>query len=150
MEEGDTMRFIETLLAVLNQQEEIPDLPSNQLTVIDQRGTRVSAQLSCKHILQIARLQTLAFRASKSGELPTHTDITAQARETGGQYLNLAASLLTVQEDATRRVMMLEGLIIEIVRQIVPAESERFDVRYFVNEQRHLLWIPSPPRRFLD
>lgn len=65
-------------------------------------------------------------------------------------HVSTLANALGVMEDATRRIVMIERLIVEIVHEAVPTECERLNVLYCVNMKLEVLWRVSPQQRFLD
>jgi hypothetical protein len=131
------------ITAVLADEGEISELPTGELYPIDNEGVVVAESIEVTVALKIARLQTLIFREKEKGEMPE----TSMLPFYGPAAM---ASFLSVQEDATANIMMLERLIVEVVREAFPRESERFGVRYFLTSQRHLLCAESPQRRTLD
>lgn len=147
------MTFLETIVAILSDQPVIDTLPNDKLNVFD-IGKPIGGRRLPMNVLQrLARLQTLIVRAQSMGEMPA-TDVMEGLQDPGERtqlsQLDAMAAALGIQEDSTRRIMMLERLIVEIVREAVPTECERLDVRYCVNMQLEVLWSPSPRQRFLD
>lgn len=99
---------------------------------------------------KLARLQTLAFQAHEKSEMPSYEVIKSVVEVTGGNTPQTMADSLGVQEDVTRRIMMIERLIVEVVRESVPAECERNDVEYFAHVSGVIMRRPIKHRRFLD
>lgn len=142
--------FLATLLAVLGDQPEIENLPNNQLIASDYEGERLDKESTRPIFHKIARLQTLCFRAyedAQMSELDTIKEITAT---TGGSTAEIMDNALRIQEDATRRIMMLERLIVELVREAIPAEIERLNVEYVAHIDAVLMRRPIQRQRFLD
>lgn len=146
------MTFTETLRAILSDQSEIPKLPEDKLVAFSE-GQSIPTKLPLHILHRLVRLQTLIVQEQQRGEMPD-TDVLEglglASEQSEGSKLNSMAKSLSVQEDATKRILMLEQLIVEIVREAVPSECERFDVRYCVNLELDVLWSPNLKRRFLD
>ena len=147
--------FYTTLLAVLNEQSEIKELPSNHLAAnIYSEGERLPNQIPRDVFLKIARLQTLIVNEGDRSEMPSAEEEKNMREQLGVDFLTLTSKALCVKEDATRRIMMLEGMIIEIVRSILPEECDQFNMRYCAcfspPNSHYLLRAPAPQQRFLD
>lgn len=139
-------------MAVLSDQPEIDTLPANKLNVFDM-GEPIGMRLPHSILKRIVRLQTLIVREQQKGEMPkvdVMEGLETPAERTHFSQLSAMANALGIMEDGTRRIMMIERLIVEIVREAVPTECERLDVRYCVNMQLEVLWSKSPQQRFLD
>ena len=137
------MNFISTITAILTDQTDIKSLPNDELRPFESNhGEKTAKDISPFGKRKIARLQTLILHEHERGKMPEHgeapMDILAMANALG------------IQEDSTRRIMMMESLITEIVREEIPAETERFDVIYFLKHDWNLYRYPIPERRFLD
>lgn len=142
--------FLATLMAVLSDQDEIENLPNDKLIASELIGEPLESAVTMPIFLKIARLQTLAFRAHEIGEMPSFDSITQISGTTGGDAAKTIADSLGVKEDATRRIMMIERLIVEIVREAVPAECERNNVEYFGHLSGVIMRRATNSQRFLD
>ena len=142
--------FLTTLLAVLGDQPEIENLPNDKLIALDYEGYRLDRNTAWPVFHKVARLQTLCFHSHKEAQMPDLVEIKQMASVMGGSILEIMANSLGTQEDATRRIMMLERLIVEIVRDVVPAEIEQFDVDYIAHIDGVIVRRPVQQRRFLD
>jgi hypothetical protein len=142
--------FLATLLAVLGDQPEIENLPDNQLIASDHEGERLDKVATRPIFRKIARLQTLCFRAHEDARMPELDATKEIAATTGGSTAEIMANALGIQEDSTRRIMMLERLIVELVREAVPAEIERLDVEYVAHVDAVIMRRPIRRQRFLD
>ncbi len=140
------MSFLQTVLAVLTGQDEISELPSDKLIALT-NGEPIERRLSQEDLHKIIRLQTLIVHEQERGAMFEQGGL---PEEDGQDTQNVMAQYLAVQEDATARVIMLERLIVELVREAVPAECERFDVRYSVNLSLEVLRSRVSHHRFLD
>ena len=144
------INFLSTFLAVLNDQQEIPELPSNNLRAFDWDEPSVEREIPNQLLLKVARLQTLGVLVNKQGKLPDFEETNRIAELTGVSFMETAANALCTSEDSTYRCMMLERVIIEVVRGAIPTECHYFDVSYFVHRDRTLRRRPMSQRRFLD
>src|SRR3989344_667562 len=141
----DCMRsLIDIITSVLNSDETIPELPEDKLVAIKGKSC-LEVDLDRDTAYKIARLQTLAVMTRENGEIPN-----ISIPDDRGSGLLTMANSLTIQEDATNTIMMLERLLVEIVRKAVPSENERFGVRYFLDGNLKLCYSETPASRFLD
>ena len=142
------MTFVQTLTAILNDQEEIPGLPDNGLMGLDRDGQALPDKFSARDIVKLVRLQTLATREHFNSSI-----LDAEPSEKGDDQnvpFGVDSDLLKVQEDGILRIMMLEHLIVEIVRSIIPTESECFNVRYAITPTGRVMRCSVPGLRVLD
>ncbi|MEY2640730.1 MAG: hypothetical protein RL150_123 [Candidatus Parcubacteria bacterium] len=137
-------------MAVLTEADEIPDLPNNKLIPVGGTYECVSETVPRPVFRKIARLQTLCFQAYALGGVPDIGQADQQAALTGSTRHRVMEASLSTREDMVRRIMMLERLIVEIVRETFPAECSRFDVEYFVCLDDTLRCRPAERRRFFD
>ncbi|MES3031141.1 MAG: hypothetical protein V4697_01870 [Patescibacteria group bacterium] len=146
------MKLTGKIVAILSNHPDIPGLPTTELNPVN-HGEPIEKQPSHEIVLQLARLQTLIFREHERGDISPVEKVGAMSsgneESSYGATLNSMAQALSTQEDATRIVMMLEQLMVQIVRENIPTEHERLDVRYHVNEEWKVMWSPNPSRRFL-
>ncbi|MDE2041416.1 MAG: hypothetical protein KGI59_03500 [Patescibacteria group bacterium] len=142
--------FLSTLTAILNDQREIAELPSDKLIAFEHVGEAVQQQISTQFLLKIARLQTLCVRAHQDGEMPDYEDEKQIAKETGQNIQNVMAKSLGLMEDSTHRAIMLERLMVEVVREAFPSECEHFDVAYYAHISGQIMRRPNRHHRFLD
>lgn len=141
--------FPSILVAVLTGQPEITELPNNRLVASDQNGVALEEKIPRDLLFKIARLQTLSAQARKDAEIPSFEDAKQIAEETGAGFIVTGTNALGVQEDATHRIMMIERLIVEIVREAFPAECGQFDVHYAAHISGRIIRCPTQSRRFL-
>lgn len=141
--------FLATLSAVLSGQDEIENLPKNKLIASDQEGEEVKQTVPPHVFLMIARLQTLAFMEDDQSAMQPGENTAAVLETIGDDPVNTIPNALMVQEDGTRRIAMIERLIVEIVREALPAECEVFGVEYFAHESCVLMRRPTLQRRYL-
>lgn len=142
--------FLATLTAVLSGQDEIENLPNDRLIGFDYLGDPVEQTVPMSVFLKLARLQTLSFQAHEKSEMPSYEVVKNVVEVTGGNAAQTITDSLGVQEDDTRRIMMIERLIVEVVREAIPAECERNDVEYFAHVSGVIMRRPINNRRFLD
>lgn len=142
--------FLTTLMAVLSDQNEIENLPNDKLIASNHESNPIKQVVPTTVLIKIARLQTLAFQAHNKSKMPNCDVIKSIAEVTGSNTAQTMADSLGVQEDATRRIIMIERLIVEVVREAIPAECERNDVEYFANTNGLIMRRPINYRRFLD
>jgi len=141
--------FLFTLLAVLSDEEDILALSHDRLITSYRMGDP-AAEVTKKTLLKLTRLQTLCFQAHETGEMPELNVMEQMASETGSGVADVMANSLGTQEDMTHRVMMLERLMVEVVREAVPAECDKFEVQYYVCDGGTIMSHPIERRRFLD
>ncbi len=133
--------FLKILIDVLFGVPEIAELPEEKLIGISSEdGQFLNRPVPEGLILKLARLQTMAINESKKGEIP---DNDSSSPHEGAQFL-------AIKEDATRRVIMIEQLIVEAVRECFPTEYDRLDVTYFVNQFGQIMYRPVSRQLFLD
>ena len=142
--------FVSTVMAVLADQMEIPELPMDKLIGFSWEGTPVEQPLDKYLMLKVARLQNLCLIAQKHGEHPSYEEIKQIAEATGVSFMEAGANALSTGEDMTQRCIMLERLIVELVRESIPTECHHFYVQYFINGDRKLMRREMQRQRFLD
>ena len=84
------------------------------------------------------------------GAMFEHDTIEGLGATTPGERMVAMGNQLVVQEDAVQRTIMIERLMQEIVRDVAPAECERFNVRYHVSLKLQVIRSEAPRQRFLD
>jgi hypothetical protein len=132
--------LLSVVIAVLNDEQIIPELPNNKIVAYQNRGQPIAGHVNnSRAFLKVARLQTIIVQEQEKSELPEVIESTSSA-----------SAALMVQEDATHTIMMLERLIVQIVRDAYPSESERFGVRYVADIGMGIFYTEAPQRRFLD
>ncbi len=114
------------------------------------KGVIVQEQIPGKILLKIARLQTLIVKSREDTRIPSYEIINQIAQATEVDFLTANANALAISEDSTYRVMMLERLITEIVRENFPKESGQFGCNYFAHPESVLVRVPVQRQRFLD
>ncbi len=137
-------------MAVLNEQVEIACLPDDRLNAFPCEGPIVEGQISGKILLKIVRLQTLIMKSREDTRMPDDETIKQIVEESSSDPMIVCAKALAVSEDSTYRVMMLERLITEIVREHFPKECGQFRYNYFVRPDRKIVRVPIVELRFLD
>lgn len=142
--------FLSTLLAVLSDEEDIPALPHDRLITSYRMGDPVKAEVTRRILLKLTRLQTLCFQVYETGEMPELDAMKQMASETGSGIADVRANSLGTQDDMACRIMMLERLMVEVVREAVPAECDKFEVQYYVHADGTIMRRPIERRRFLD
>lgn len=137
--------FMSTLKSVLNGEARIPGFEDwTFIPVKPDDSSMPGPKVSLDALRKICVLQSLAIKASETGEfVPTYV-LSAGLEEMGGSKSEMTARSIAVTEDAAYRVMFLEYLIVEVVRDEVPAECERMGVRYFVTGDNRLMFRPLP------
>jgi hypothetical protein len=142
--------FLATLTAVLSGQDKIENLPQDKLIATNHMGDPIQHIVPVSVFLKLARLQTLAFQAYEKSEMPSYGTVKSVVEVTGGNTAQTMANSLEIQEDAARRITMIERLIVEVVREAIPAECEQNDVEYFAHVSGVIMRRPSNNRRILD
>jgi hypothetical protein len=138
------------LLAVLNNEPQIPELPDTELRTVDAQGEPVRSTLSGELFKKLARLQTLDMCVSEDTRFPTFESIKQIAQQTERDVIEVQANALAIQEDGIGRRNLIQRTICELVREAVPSETNRFDVEYFLHPKPALMRRPAPRRQFLD
>ena len=135
------------LVLVLGDAEDIPGLAMNELVALDRKDAKpLGYDIPAEVMIKLARLQTLAIRESEKGDMPESD----QLKDLGVSTIETMSRSLGIQEDATRRAMMLEQLFTEVVREVFPAECDRLDVEYSLHPTNGIMWRPVRRQRFLD
>ena len=118
------MTFIQKVSAVLNNETKIESLDVDDIVVCEKEedSDLVRGKLSPLDKMQIFRLQTLIMSEFYRG----YTD---DASVESNEKSRLPA---LVMEDSEVRIIMLNQLINEIVREAIPRESEYFEVVYYL------------------
>lgn len=143
--------FLSTLMAVLNDQQEILQLPNNKLVAYNIDGDPISKEIPISFVLKLARLQTLIDKADEDTPLPSFEETEQIAEATGGDFVSAMTNSMFANDDKLLRVMMLKRIIVEVVRDAYPAESEHFDVEYFAHINRSVVRRPTRTRQpFFD
>ena len=139
--------FIQIIVATLQEEEEIVELPTPQLIGInDDKAMLLGRDIPPNVMLKLARLQTLKIKEAERGEMPEFDELKAM----GGNTIMAMSGSLGILEDSTRRIIMLERLIVEVVREAFPTECDRLDVEYMLHPQKGILFVPTKRQRFLD
>lgn len=124
------MRFMDAFTSTLAGETRIIGLLEEDCVLFDTPGNVICHPISPEVLLKIVRLQTLITLANEESQIPEATPF-----DTG---LNDASR--KVSNDGMLRTLMLHRAIVEVVRDEIPAELERFGVRYFVNSDKQLVW----------
>jgi hypothetical protein len=117
--------FLTILGSVLREDEDVPELPTEKLVAVvrDNVGaTALGYTVPVNIMIKLARLQTLKIREGELSSMPEMDVINQQASETKTSSIEVMARSLSIQEDSTRREMMIERLIVELVRETYPQE----------------------------
>ncbi|MDR3558487.1 MAG: hypothetical protein P4L61_03070 [Candidatus Pacebacteria bacterium] len=139
--------FLQIITAVLQDEPEIAELPTSKLIGInDGKATLLGRDIPQDVMFKLARLQTLKVKEAERGEMPELDELKA----IGGDTKVAMASSLGILEDSTRRIIMLERLIVEVVREAFPTECDRLDVEYMLHPQKGIIFVPTKRQRFLD
>ncbi|MES2314966.1 MAG: hypothetical protein V4524_03490 [Patescibacteria group bacterium] len=142
--------LLAVIVAVLNGEENIPELPNDQLQAFQNQGQPIPGSVNGEVFHKIARLQTLIFREQEKAGIPDMEVLKQMCAESHQDFATVMARSLSVQEDATANIMMLERLIVGVVREACPRECDRFGVRYYADISLRIFFGESPQRRFLD
>ena len=142
--------FVSTVMAVLSNQMEIPELPMDKLVGFSWEGTPVEQPLDKYLMLKVVRLQNLCLMAESHGEQPSYEETKQIAEAAGVSFMEAAAKSLSTGEDMTQRCIMLERLIVELVRENIPTECHHFYVQYYINNEQKLMRREMRRQRFLD
>ncbi len=142
--------LLSVIVSVLNNEQNIPELPDDQLVAFQNKGQPITGSINGTAFNQIARLQTLIVQEQEKAQLPEIATLKAIGAESRQDFGSTMASALSVQEDTTQNIIMLERLIVAIVRDACPSESERLGVRYVADISLRIFFAEAPQRRFLD
>lgn len=143
--------FITILGLVLQNETEITELPASELVAIDINcAVPLGYDVPTDLMIKLARLQTLKYHEQDLCSMPKMESITQQAKETKTSVAGIMGHSLATQEDSIHRIIMLERLFTEIVRESFPKECERFDVTYFLHPTKGIMFRPINHRQFLD
>ena len=137
------------IVSVLNGDKNIPELPNDQLVAFQNTGQPIQGIVDQNTFLKIARLQSLIVREQRRSGIPEMETLKQVANQNGTDFPTVMANALSVQEDATSNIMMLERLIVESVREARPEECERFGVRYFADVSIRVFFAEAPQNRFM-
>jgi hypothetical protein len=139
-----TSSFLTTVVAVLSDQQQIPELPYDDLLAFRCAGPAIEEEIPLCLLLKVSRLQTLAARVHDNAEMPNLEGLEQIAEETESDLVTTVSNLGNIQEDSIHRVRWLERLIVEVVREAFPQERERFDVRYIAHIDKKIVRLPAP------
>lgn len=142
--------LLSIIVSVLNGEATIPELPTDKLAAYKDKGTLIPGSIELLVFLKIARLQTLIVMEQDKAELPEMDTLRQVVTESGQDFATVMARSLTVQEDTTHNIMMLERLIVGLVRDACAEECERFGVRYIADVSGRVHFSEAPQRRFMD
>ena len=142
--------FLNTLIAILNDQPNIAELPNDKLIAFTHVGVAVQQEISTQLLIKIARLQTLCVRAQEEGEMSDYEGEKQIASETGQNIQEAMAKSLGLSEDLTHRLTMLERIIVEVMREAFPSEFEHFDVAYYAHISGQIMRRPIHHQRIFD
>ncbi len=143
------MRPFTTILGeILANRSNISEFCDGELVALPRTGELLEKHLCPSVALQIARLQTLIVQEREKGHSFNQT--VAMAEVTGTTLLSSMGRSLALQEDSACRIKMLERLIVEIVRENVPAENEHFGALYSLGIDMLVCRVPVPRQRFED
>lgn len=143
--------FLTVLTEVLAERPQIPELPDDQLNAMygEYEGEEVqSPNIDDILLKKIARLQTLSVREHQRCRMPEVVEMRSAAGLTGASFPNVFAGALSIAEDSTRRIEMLEQLIVEAVRDAIPSECDIMDVGYALHLTGKLLRLPMLRHHF--
>lgn len=133
------MNFPELLVAILTDQENIPELPDDKLKYTEPSEGMSPRVERPELVRRIARLQTLMFREKEiqQNSRPDALELQAIADATGLSYIEAMMSQGQMSDDQFYRIKCLQCLIIEIVRGIFPA-TRRLNCTYEITESGHI------------
>lgn len=137
--------FLTVLTEVLAERPQIPELPDDQLNAMygEYEGEEVrDANIDKTLLKKVARLQTLCVREHQRCCMPKVAEMHATASVTQTSLPMVFAGALTVAEDSANRIEMLEQLIVEAVREVIPSEVDVMNVGYTVHLTGKLLRHP--------
>lgn len=135
------MRDIPTLIRlILCEEHDIPELPLSNIVIKPIKGTELEYDLPPTLLIQIARLQTLAYKEMDKSTVPmvVSSDLLAE-----DDVLSTASGLYEIHDDTMQFVMMINYFIILLVRKQFGAEADRLGVHYYLQENRRLCFVPS-------
>ena len=137
------MTFLETFRAILNDQDEIEGFP-DPLTTLS-LGNPTGIRLSEKLTRRLLRLQTIAYKEEHEvNDVPSASQFksinSGLGCETLFSFSDVIEKHALVQMDAYSRCDMLKWQMVEIVREAVPVEINRFGVCYIVDAEHCILW----------
>jgi len=123
------MPFFTVLSKVLAGVVEISELPPNRMVAFDNGNSIGKHEVPLEVILMLVRLQTMIVLENEDTYL---SDNPGTAEE--------MTNALCIREDSLYRINMLRRLMVEIVREAVPKEADRFNVNYFVTLDKQITW----------
>ena len=133
------MDFLSTVLDIMNDQEDIPGLPE-KLMSYSCKGEIVQGSISEVDLIKIARLRTLMCMEDEKSEIPDQQTICSiVCSRTEEAQRDFLVGCINVREDAVNRMMLIEGLIVEIVRKAIPSESEYLKAKYTLTPRMELV-----------
>ena len=137
------MTFWQTVVAIMNQKDRKTVIPVKELITFDENDPEeiVNKKLPECETFQIICLQTLIKKEYENQD--SIDDFMKRAPKSFNELANDAGKFLQVQGDSTHRIIMLEGMIIEIVREAIPTEYDRLNVNYYINARLQLIWHPQ-------
>lgn len=125
--------FLSILTAVLNDEDDIPELPDDALKTVTQVGQVVSGDGVTSQLLKkVKRLQTLCGLDFATYGMPSVTKVPS-----------VRLTAIFFARNTIERIEMIEQLIVEVVREAVPVERERHDVGYAVHLSDSLMYYPK-------
>ena len=141
-------QFLKTLMDVLNGESKIQALPNDKLIALNVHGESVAGDLTGEQLLKLARLQTLRVNEiSAIEESPSFDEVSEMAKQAGVSFVEIEVKNMCIRADTPDRIVMLDRLIVEVVRDIFPKEVDVFDVLYSITPTAQIIRRekPRPP-----
>ncbi len=139
------MSFLEKVVAILLNMNEISGLNFDDLIALE-TGEPIGGKVEGPILMILMRLQTMIVQECEKGSRPEGADeffgLEPEADESGAATSIASANALKLYDDTTARVLMLERIITEVIRQAIPTECERFGARYCIAPNGRVLWSP--------
>jgi|GEM_PF-6414542 len=145
------MNFLATLLAILNEEEEVPGIPACIVLGPQLEGEIISKNLPDNEIMKIARLMALIEIENERSGIPDDENVGFMViKDTSGSAEDFLSNCIAIRRDSTNRIAMLEGLIVEVVRKAIPTECDRLNVMYLLTPDTKLVRFPFPQHTHSD
>ena len=145
--------FIKTILAILQDETTIPGLADDEMIGDNpENGEVVSGRISRLGFVRVVRLQNLIYQEEGRSPVPSVGELTEMHKIQQKPYQKVAVDFLITSTDSSRRVEFIRRLIVEVVRDEIPGEDEKFDVEYvagFLNNE-YILYRVQGSRQTQD
>jgi O-phosphoseryl-tRNA(Cys) synthetase len=135
--------FFNQLTAILSEADEVHGLPKCKMQVMRPSDEIIEQKISIEKVLMISRLQTLMVEQVNNFSVSNSLNLQEFQSQIGFDIFDSDKNEKMITFDFAHRVKMIQRLIIEIVREVLPRECDLLGYYYFIREDTKLIRVPA-------